>query len=256
MRTGPLRFAIVSAETYDCPYLPGQTARTPLRLPRGRLSPEDFDELLAQGDRRAGPTLYRTQCPTCTACEPLRVATHEFVPSKSQRRVLRQNDADIRVEVVPAHTTAERVALYNRHRSERGLARSEADITEEEYRLHYVESCVETQEVDYFVGSRLVAVSLLDLGRTSASSVYHYFDPDESHRSLGVYSVLKEIALCAERGVEWYYLGLWVEGCGSLKYKSSYHPHERLRGGVWVQHPSPKAQPGPAPATNGGDDEE
>ena len=241
MRTGSLRFVVVSAEPYDCPYLPGQVACTPLRLPLGPLPGAAFDHLLAQGDRRAGPTLYRTQCASCTACEPLRVPTRGLAPSRSQRRVLRLNDADVRVEVGAPQPTPERVALYNRHRSERGLARGEEPISVEEYRMHYVVSCVDTREIAYFVGSRLVAVSLLDVGQTSASSVYHYFDPDEGRRSLGVYSVLKEIALCAEWGLEWYYLGLWVEGCGSLRYKSSYYPHQRLRDGVWQDHAGPAA---------------
>jgi arginine-tRNA-protein transferase len=232
-------FVVVSQETYDCPYLPGQTALTPLRLPRVPVGRAQFDRLLAEGDRRAGVLLYRTECPTCRACEPLRVPVSQFSPTKSQRRVLRRNDADVRVEVVSPRDSADRVALYNRHRSERGLAREREPITAEEYRFQYVATCVETREIDYLVGDRLVAVSLLDVGLTGASSVYHYFDPAESHRSLGVYSVLAEIALCKQWGLDWYYLGLWVGDCKSLKYKSQYYPHERYRDGQWKLYREP-----------------
>jgi arginine-tRNA-protein transferase len=227
------RFVVVSRETYECPYLPGRTALTPLRFPRSRLGPEEFDDLLSQGDRRAGMLLYRTECPACQACEPLRVPVRTFVPSRSQKRVFRHNERDIRVEVCPARESPDRVALYNRHRLERGLAREPDPITAEEYRFQYVTTCVETREIDYFLGDRLVAVSLLDVGLKAASSVYHYFDPDVSRRSLGVYSVVKEIELCRSWGMDYYYLGLWVEDCASLRYKSSYHPHERLKGGAW-----------------------
>ena len=46
--------------------------------------------------------------------------------------------------------------------------------------------------------------------------------------------VLTEIEHCRELGMRWYYLGLWVEDCSALRYKSGYHPHERLIGGQWV----------------------
>ncbi len=229
------RFAIVDAQLHSCPYLPGQLARTPLRLPMEPISGPTFDRLLAQGDRRAGVLLYRTQCPSCSACEPLRIPVRRFTPSRSQRRVQRRNQ-DVRVEVRPAVAAPDRVALYNRHRTERGLAVDDADITVEAYQTHYVDSCVATREVDYFDGDRLIGFSVLDLGATSASSVYHCFDPDVSRRSLGVFSVAKEIALCEEWGLDWYYLGLWVGECASLRYKSQYFPHERLRGGVWHEH--------------------
>lgn len=222
---------MVSEEPHPCPYLPGRVAVTPLRLATSRIDRSAYDRLLAEGDRRAGPLLYRTECPDCSACEALRIPVGAYVPTKSQRKVMKRN-ADLRVEVGPALATERRVELYNRHRNERGLARAD-DIDLESYRHHYVDSCADTREVRYWAGSKLVAVSILDFGLKSCSSVYHYFDPDESWRSLGVFSVVKELALCAEAGLEWYYLGLWVRDCVSLAYKSNYYPHQRLSGGAW-----------------------
>lgn len=211
-----------------------------MRLPLEPLAGATFDRLLEQGDRRAGVLLYRTQCPACQACEPLRIPVRRFTATRSQRRVERRN-ADVRVEVGPPVASPDRLALYNRHRAERGLALEETDITAEAYKSHYVDSCVLTKEVDYYEGDRLIGFSILDLGLSSASSVYHCFDPDVSRRSLGVFSVVKELALCAEWGLDWYYLGLWVGECPSLRYKSQYFPHERLRGGVWHEHAAPDA---------------
>jgi arginine-tRNA-protein transferase len=85
-------------------------------------------------------------------------------------------------------------------------------------------------------------VSLLDLGRTSANSAYHYFDPAQSELSIGVYSVLKEMEWCRERGYQWYYLGLWVRDCGALRYKTNYAPHERLVRGRWQRFEEPEAR--------------
>lgn len=227
------RFVILGGDEHPCSYLPGRQARQPLRLPVGGfVSPEAFDRFLAEGDRRAGPALYRPECAACQACEALRVPVSRFAPSRSQRRVLQRGEADIAVEMGPALVSEERVRLFNRHKLERGLS-GDDPVDAETYRWHFIRSCVDTREVRYLVGGRLVAVSLLDVGARAASSVYHYFDPDESRRSLGVFSVLKEIALCAQMGLDWYYLGLYVEGCRSLEYKADYFPHERLAGGKW-----------------------
>lgn len=229
-----VKFAVVHDGTEACPYLPGRLARMPLRLPLEQVTPEAFDALLEQGDRRFGPLLYRTRCPECSACEPIRVPVAQFRPSKTQRRVWRRNEGEITVEVGAPTITERHLELFNRHKHERGLERSVEVTTAESYRFHLVDTCVDSREVRYLLGGELIAVSILDVGRASASSVYHFFDPDQSARALGVYSVMWEIAWCASVGIEWYYLGLFVADCQSLSYKAQYRPHERRVNGVWV----------------------
>jgi arginine-tRNA-protein transferase len=229
-----VKFAIVHDGAEACPYLPGRIARMPLRLPLEQITPEAFDALLEQGDRRFGPLLYRTRCPECAACEPIRVPVSRFAPNKSQRRIWRRSHGEITVEVATPTVTERHLELFNRHKHERGLERSSDPTTAENYRFHLVDSCVDSREIRYLLDGQLVAVSILDVGRRSASSVYHYFDPDQSHRALGVYSVLWEIAWCASVGLEWYYLGLYVAECRSLSYKAGYEPHQRRVNGVWV----------------------
>ncbi len=75
-----MRFLVVANETEACPYLPGRAMCLPLRMPLSRLGPEQFDQQLAEGDRRTGPLLYRPQCPTCDACEAIRVPVDRFRP--------------------------------------------------------------------------------------------------------------------------------------------------------------------------------
>ncbi|MDP2308022.1 MAG: arginyltransferase [Pseudomonadota bacterium] len=229
-----MKFRVVWDQMEECPYLPGQVARLPLRLPPRLLTPEELDIRLELGERRSGRMVYRTQCPACTACEPLRVSVARFEPSSSQRRTWRRNRADVHVEVGDPELSDERLALYNRHKMERGLARSDEPLGAAGYRAWLVDTCVHSKELRYYVGTRLIGVSILDIGRTSVSSVYHYFDPDEARRSLGVYSVLREIAWCEELGIEWYYLGLYVRDCVHLAYKGGYHPHQRRIAGEWA----------------------
>lgn len=227
-------FRVVWDQMEECPYLPDQVARLPLRLPPRPLTREELDHRLELGERRSGRMVYRTQCPACSACEPLRVSVPRFQATSSQRRTWRRNDGEVRLEVGIPELSEERLALYNRHKQERGLSRTDEPLSAVGYRAWLVDTCVDTRELRYYVGEKLVGVSILDIGRTSASSVYHYFDPDESRRSLGVYSVLREIAWCAEQGFEWYYLGLFVRDCGHLSYKAAYGPHQRRIAGVWT----------------------
>jgi arginyl-tRNA--protein-N-Asp/Glu arginylyltransferase len=227
---------VVADEPHDCAYLPGRVARMPMRLPLVPLTPHRLDLRLREGDRRAGPLFYRPECPDCTACELLRVPIARFVPTASQRRVWRQNEGQVVSVLQPATATERHVEIYNHHKRARGLARDEGEIDLETYRRYYVESGVPTCEVQYLVGGRMVAFSVLDVGRRGVSSVYHAFDPDEARRSLGTYSVLEEIRLFGARGYEWYYLGLWVGACRSLAYKSRFYPHQRRSAAGWREY--------------------
>ena len=77
------------------------------------LSGEELDAALASGDRQ-WVECYRTQCPTCSACEALRVPVHAVRPSKSQRRVWKNQD--IKVTVGPA-VFLKSDWRYNRHKN-------------------------------------------------------------------------------------------------------------------------------------------
>ncbi len=241
----PIRYLLVSDEPEPCPYISGRTMRLPLRMPTSRLTHDEFDAHLAEGDRRSGPLLYRPDCRACDACEAIRVSVPRFRASRSQRRVWRHNEPEVRVERARPVVSERHVSLYNRHSRERGLSLRPESSSEQDYRFFLVDSCVDTWEYRYFVGAELIAVSILDFGRTSVSSVYHYFDPDHAHRSLGVYSVLKEIEHCDALGLEWYYLGLYVADCDHLNYKANYYPHQRRIRGSWFEFAAPDATPVP-----------
>lgn len=226
-----------------CPYRPGQVARMPLRQQLRLLSLEETDERFARSERRVGTCLYRTECPSCRACEGLRVPVREFRPSRSQRRVAKRWEGHSRVDVVPPSWSEEHLRLYNRHKGERGLrGADDGEMTAASYVGWLVQSCSLTVEMRYHYDERLVGIGVVDLGRASASSVYFYFDPDLADLSPGTWSALQEIELCRRTGREFLYLGLWVEDCGHLSYKASFRPHERLRAGSWL-----RSDPGPAP---------
>jgi arginine-tRNA-protein transferase len=116
---------LVARSQEPCPYLAGRTACLPLRLPTRKLTPQEFDERMAQGDRRAGVLLYRPECPRCSACEAIRLDVARFRPTRTQRRVKRRGDAELTYEILEPHVDSARVRLFNRHREGRGLARAD-----------------------------------------------------------------------------------------------------------------------------------
>ena len=228
----PIQERIVYNDLDPCPYIEGELSCMPLRRQYQMLSPEEFDFSLANGDRRVGQMLYRTECPFCTACEPIRIPVQQFIRSKSQRKVWNKGH-EIKVEEGNPISTHEKLLLYNRHKQERNLAQNDTFMGEEGYNGWFVRTCTKTKEFRYIYKNKLVGISILDFGSQDISSVYFFFDPDVEHLSLGTYSVLYEIDWMKQRNLRFYYLGLYVESCIHLNYKGKYFPHHRRVLGDW-----------------------
>lgn len=227
-----MRELLVYDEPSDCPYLPRQVARMPLRRPIG-MSAAQFDEQLAAGDRRMGRYLYRTQCPTCQACEPIRVPIAEFTPVRTHRRTLRCGDKLLQVRVGSPQCDEAHVELFNLHKQGRGLAASDGELDLDGYFGFLVDSCAKTLEFSYWTGEQLVAVAISDRGARSLNAVYCHYDPSFDQLSLGTYNVLKQIETCRAWGLDYLYLGLYIAASPRMNYKARFLPHERLIDGVW-----------------------
>jgi leucyl-tRNA---protein transferase len=225
---------IVYDRTSSCPYLAERSARLPLRLPTRNLRAVELDQRLAAGDRRQGPVLYRTSCPDCKACSPLRIDVETFVPSRAHRRILNRARRDLTVELGLPVVDVNRVDLYNRHKIERGLGDIEGKIDSDSYRAFLVDTCCDSLELRLIHDGRLVGVSVLDRGFSSLSAVYCYHNPDLARYSLGTYAILTEIELCRAWGMRYLYLGLYVEGSAPMAYKARFFPHQQRRMGRWV----------------------
>ena len=225
---------VVHDEEAHCPYLPGRVSRLPLRLPARALDRGELDQRLALGDRRQGVVLYRTACPECQACVPLRVPVTSFKPDRAQRRALSRGDAELRVEVGDPKVDPRRVELYNLHREGRGLADEQPLIDEEGYHDFLVDTCCDCFEIRYYRGKELVGVAVTDRGERSLSAVYCYYDPKFRGVGIGTYSILKQIQLSASWKLDHLYLGLFIAESSKMAYKARFLPHERLQHGRWV----------------------
>jgi len=65
------------------------------------------------------------------------------------------------------------------------------------------------------------------------SAVYTFFDPDEKTRGLGTHAILWQIAEARRLGLQWLYLGYWVEQCDKMSYKIRFKPHEIFVAERW-----------------------
>ena len=208
-----------------------------------------FDIILDEGFRRAGAYVYRADCPDCKACIPIRISPGAFEPSKSQRRVFERN-RDLSVTITKKaddFVTDEKISLFRAYdkRHNPGTEKSFDEAKKTLIDMNGIRRTAEggkyeafysgTINMDYTYNGTLVGVGIIDTGEASLSSNYFYYDTSDEtkKRSIGTYSILREIELCRRFRLQRYYLGYWLKDCKSMVYKSNFKPHELLIDGVW-----------------------
>jgi arginine-tRNA-protein transferase len=228
-----------------CPYLPGKEERKVFTHIIGKRA-RDLNELLTQGGFRRSQTIaYRPACETCRACVSVRVVVDDFQPSANMRRVLRDN-VDIIGTPTPNRPSSDQYSLFRRYLDARHRDGGMADMTVLDYAMMIEDSHVDTEVIEYrrrgidsgITGrgtGDLVAVCLTDRMNDGLSMVYSFFDPAESHRSLGTLMILDHIERAKRRGLPYLYLGYWVEGSKKMDYKARFLPQERLMPAGWAR---------------------
>ncbi|MDC1142463.1 arginyltransferase [Planctomycetota bacterium] len=226
------KFAFPLGEhTHECGYFKDRDATEKAWLAND-LDPEMYADLMDQRFRRSGKIIYTPKCEGCQLCVPIRIPVDDFKPSKSQRRAVKRNQ-DVTVNASRPEFTTEKHEVYQAYLASQHGHSSQGEDAESMREFLY-SSCVNTHELCYRdAEGQLLGVSILDLSKDAMSSVYHYFNPAKPKRSMGVYSIVREIELARKLGQEWYYLGFWVRGCRAMDYKCDYHPHELLINGEW-----------------------
>jgi leucyl-tRNA---protein transferase len=225
---------VVYDGTSSCSYIDGQTAKMPMCLPLRPVDQKSFDELMAGGYRRSGAYYYNTQCPKCSACEPLRLDVERFQLSRSYRRVLARA-SELRFVLSEPKSDERRVELFNLHRHGRQLARDDMEVDQYDYKSFLMCSPNPSIELSIWKDDLLISVAITDIGEICLSAVYCCFDPSFSEFSLGTLSILKQIELAKSQGFKWLYLGLYVQSNQHLSYKARFKPHQRLIRGVWQE---------------------
>jgi arginine-tRNA-protein transferase len=202
----------------------------------GQATDLEYQARLLQGWRRFGRSFFHPVCKTCRRCLSLRVPVATFRPDRSQRRATKAND-DVDLIVGEPELTEAKLVLYDRYHDFQAEDKSwpaHGPKDPREYASSFLDNPFPTEEWCYYVGGRLIGVGYVDVLPTAMSAIYFFYDPDERHRSLGTYNVLRIIESAAARRIPHVYLGYFVEGCRSLEYKARFKPNEVLRpDGSW-----------------------
>lgn len=219
-----------------CGYLPNETWSLEYEMVRS-LTAHEYLERMAQGWRRFGEMLFRPRCPACNACRSLRVIVDRFHPDRSQRRVQRASDGQVKVLVGTPTVTPAHLRLYDAYHAFQSEAKGWPEHPTKDpdsYFNSFVKNPFPTQEWAYYLGNRLIGVGYVDDLPGALSAIYFFYDPGERHRSLGTWNVLRILEYARRRGIEHLYLGYYVPDCSSLAYKRRFAPNQLLgKDGQW-----------------------
>lgn len=223
---------LYASPPHPCAYLPEREAVTQFIDPAKALNSRLYSHLVDAGYRRSGEYVYRPRCSSCQACRPARVPTDLFHPSRSQRRTWRRNQ-DLEVNLIPADFREEYFTLYRLYIGNRHPGGDMDVSSPERYREFILSSWSDTWCYEFRLGSRLLAVAVIDRLRQGLSAVYTFFDPAYASRGLGTFAVLWQISDAKRMGLPWVYLGYWIQECPKMSYKNRFRPLEIFRDGHW-----------------------
>lgn len=197
------------------------------------------DALGRIGFRRSQSVAYRPSCPSCNACQSVRVVADGFAPGATQRKLIRRM-ADLEVNACRPWATDEQYQLLRRYLDARHPGGGMAGMDEQDYADMVEHSPVRSYIVEYREPEsgdrpgRLVGACITDQQSDGLSMIYSYYDPDETARpGLGTYIILDHIARARAVGLPYVYLGYWVRGSARMAYKARFRPVEVLSAGGW-----------------------
>ncbi len=223
-----------------CPYLEGRMERKLFTSLQGEHAQKLNDALSKQGFRRSQNVLYRPSCAECSACLSARIRVENFVPSRTQRKILKAT-AHLQRNATSPWATEDQFNLFRRYLDARHADGGMADMDVFEFAAMIEETPIKSRVIEYTRppgnGERLrplTAVSLTDVFDDGLSMVYSFYDPDLADLSLGTFAILDHIQIAREAGLPYVYLGYWVPGSRKMGYKAGFSGLEIYKAGQWV----------------------
>jgi arginine-tRNA-protein transferase len=205
---------------------------------RAQATPEQMDFLWAQGWRHFGEYFFRYSVGSQWGGQtviPLRVDLMRFALSRSQKRIIAKN-REAQVVIRDTFVDEAKEDLFYRHRH-----RFKENVPDSIYSFLSGEPAAtpcRNREICVYDGDQLVAASFLDIGLVATSAVYAIFDPDESDRSLGIFTMLEAIRYSRELNCRYYYPGYAYREPSVYDYKKNFHGLEYFDWkGAWRPFP-------------------
>jgi len=222
-----------------CPYLDGRMERKLFTALQGDHAQRLNDTLSKQGFRRSQNVLYRPSCAECSACLSARIRVADFVPSRTQRKVMKAA-SHLRRNATSPWATEDQFALFRRYLDVRHADGGMADMDVFEFAAMIEETPIKSRVIEYTrpagpdeSGRPLACVSLTDVLDDGLSMVYSFYDPALIALSLGTFAILDHVEIAREAGLPYVYLGYWVPGSRKMGYKAGFSALEIYKGGGW-----------------------
>lgn len=195
-------------------------------------TPDYCSKLIKRGWRRFGYMFFRPICDKCRECQSLRIDVKNFNLTKSIKKSINRN-RNTEVIIREPTITDEHLELFDKYHyfmhQKKGWKFTK--VTSSHYMQSFVQGANDFgHEVAYYIDGKLVGVDLIDILEDGISAIYFYYDPDFPRNSLGVFSIYKEIEFAKQFGLDWIYLGYYVEHNSGLNYKTRYTPYQILEG--------------------------
>jgi len=187
------------------------------------VSPEYMEMLWADGWRHFGSFFFRQKVGlnqgSLTNIIPLRINVNEFSPSKSQRKIIRQNKKT-KVIFRDAFIDEEKEAIFDEHvkRFKENVPNTIFDFVDKDTAnvpCHTMECCLYHQD-------KLYAVSFFDIGKYSNSSIYAMFLPDFGKYSPGLFTLLEELRFARSQDKQYLYTGYAYTQSSHYDYKKKF----------------------------------
>ncbi len=197
----------------------------------------ELDLYLSKGWYRMGQTIFTTHflCfgHSFYSAIWIRLDLEEYAFRKSLRKLLKKNDQQLDISFGPARIDPQREELYAIYREDFPGVIAPSILDSLQDGEHF--NIYNTLEFTAHLGDELIALSYFDIGEDSVSSILGIYHPGYKDRSLGFYTMLKEIEYCIDHGIRYYYPGYIVPGYNRFDYKKRIGQvdYYRLDTGDW-----------------------
>ena len=230
------KLRLYQSTPYSCSYLPNKTAHHYATYPHQLLDKDVHSLLINMGFRRSGKGIYKPNCLSCDQCMSIRVPVNQFTASKSQLRILSKN-ADLKIHIIDSPQYEDYFALYQRYIKYRHDNNENMSNVEDTFNNFFFSDWSETFLIEYRLPSgKLICVAICDPVKNGWSAVYTFFDTEYSQRSLGTFSILKQIEMVQSETLDYLYLGYWIQDSQKMNYKTNFTPCEKYMNDKWITH--------------------
>jgi arginine-tRNA-protein transferase len=231
-RISPIKLYLTVPE--PCPYLDDKLSSSVVVDPDYEISNQKMGQLTRIGFRRSGNIIYRPHCKQCKACVSVRIPVQKFRPSRSQRRNIVLNH-DLYLSREASIYREEQFQLYLKYQRARHPDSSMCNDDPAKYRDFLISNFDNSAFYCLYHQDKLVSVAIVDHLDDGLSGVYTFFDPDYDQRGLGNHSILRMVEETRTLGLDYLYLGYWIENSCKMSYKTNFHPLEGYIGSNWVK---------------------